>query len=243
MFPLPEKDNTYNKHFSAADFFKDTPWLNVPPNLKAEIIIEPLFPRGGLLGGSSGGSKPSKLAQLAAARKKKEEEKKAQGRDSQSSQSSSNALSLLSQLGNRPNASERVKGNRSSPESGQKPDENVPPSAEKSQQGTQQAKTIPKSTPKSIPDTKQPESEVESREISQETLKARPSPFALTVTGFCSAPNQPFSTQRPEPTPLFPIPGHEYDHLAETNRAFLGPSPDDVVEQAQAKGAKRLPSI
>ncbi|KAI9842889.1 MAG: Hsp70 suppressor, GTPase facilitates ribosomal subunit dissociation, partial [Thelocarpon superellum] len=65
--------------FSAADFFQDSPWFNIPLACRGELISEPLCPHGGLLGGSSSGSKstkPSKLAALAEARKKKDEEKK-----------------------------------------------------------------------------------------------------------------------------------------------------------------------
>ena len=63
-------------HFSAADFFRDCPWLNIPSHRKSEILIEPLYPRLGLLGGApENGGKLSKLAALAAARKKKEGEK------------------------------------------------------------------------------------------------------------------------------------------------------------------------
>ncbi|KAL9601840.1 MAG: hypothetical protein Q9179_002731 [Wetmoreana sp. 5 TL-2023] len=62
---------------SIADFFADAPWLNVPKERRGEILIEPLYPRGGLPGGSpiQDGTKTSKLAALAAARKKKENEK------------------------------------------------------------------------------------------------------------------------------------------------------------------------
>src|SRR5947207_10758761 len=66
--------------FSAAEFFRDSPWLNIPPHRKGEILVESLYPRGGLKGGSSSSSrtpplntasgKMSKLAALAAARKK-----------------------------------------------------------------------------------------------------------------------------------------------------------------------------
>jgi len=64
------------KPFSFADFFKDMPWLSIPLE-RQTIFVEPLYPRGGLLGGSSdGASKMSKLQALAAARKKKSQEQK-----------------------------------------------------------------------------------------------------------------------------------------------------------------------
>lgn len=65
--------------FSAKDFFKDMPWLQTPLDRQATFIA-PLYPRGGLLGGSSGGApKMSKLQALAAARKKKAQEQKSSG--------------------------------------------------------------------------------------------------------------------------------------------------------------------
>ncbi|WEW58172.1 hypothetical protein PRK78_003640 [Emydomyces testavorans] len=68
--------STCSAPFSTRDFFKDSPWLNIPLHRKADILIEPLYPRIGLLGGAQEGSgKMSKLAALAAARKKKESEK------------------------------------------------------------------------------------------------------------------------------------------------------------------------
>ncbi|KAI4097916.1 MAG: hypothetical protein LQ344_000188 [Seirophora lacunosa] len=71
------KEQCRRNSFSLAHFFADAPWLDVPVDRQGEILIEPLYPRGGLLGGSSsqGGPKVSKLAALAAARKKKENER------------------------------------------------------------------------------------------------------------------------------------------------------------------------
>ena len=79
---------------SASEFFKDCPWLNIPPERRGEILVEPLYPRGGLLGGSStqGGGKPSKLAALAASRRKKENEK-------QPVSSANSAVAILDRLG------------------------------------------------------------------------------------------------------------------------------------------------
>lgn len=59
---------------SARDFFFDCPWLAIPEHRQAEIIIQPIYPRGGLLGGSSRPAKMSKLAALAAKRRQKENE-------------------------------------------------------------------------------------------------------------------------------------------------------------------------
>lgn len=56
-------------------FFSDMPWLDVPQH-RTTTFLEPIRPRGGLLGGGDGAPKMSKLQALAAARKKKTEEKK-----------------------------------------------------------------------------------------------------------------------------------------------------------------------
>ncbi|EXJ91172.1 elongation factor 1-alpha [Capronia coronata CBS 617.96] len=82
---IPQKDadgrqecissTIYSTEFSAAEFFKDCPWLRIPEHRKAEILIEPVYPRLGLLGGASAGGKMSKLAALAAKRRQKESER------------------------------------------------------------------------------------------------------------------------------------------------------------------------
>jgi elongation factor 1 alpha-like protein len=62
---------------TAKSFFQDCPWLNVPSHRRAEILVKPVLPRFGLLGGSSTGEgKMSKLAALAAKRRQKENEKR-----------------------------------------------------------------------------------------------------------------------------------------------------------------------
>ncbi|KAG8532695.1 uncharacterized protein KY384_002572 [Bacidia gigantensis] len=68
--------------FSAAEFFRDAPWLNIPLERRGEITVEPLLPPCRLLGGSSKeGSAPprSKLAALAAARKRENRNPKSDG--------------------------------------------------------------------------------------------------------------------------------------------------------------------
>jgi len=65
--------------FSAVEFFKDSPWLQIPEHRKAEITIKPRYPRLGLLGGASKGNKMSKLAALAAKRKQQTSEQPGSG--------------------------------------------------------------------------------------------------------------------------------------------------------------------
>lgn len=94
-------DKTHcNIRLSASEFFKDCPWLNIAPERRGEILVEPLYPHGGLLGGASsqGDGKPSKLAALAAARRKKENEK-------QPASSSNSSVAILDRLGRKATSS------------------------------------------------------------------------------------------------------------------------------------------
>lgn len=65
---------------SAQDFFHDCPWLDVPPQRRAEIQIEPLY-RPGLLGGSPASAEPQKTSKLAALAAKRREEKEKAGKN------------------------------------------------------------------------------------------------------------------------------------------------------------------
>jgi len=80
-----------SKSITAADFFRDTPWFNIPTERLGNILIEPLYPRIGLLGGSG---KPSKLAALAAARRKAAQEDKFGGPATASHLATQNAKAI-----------------------------------------------------------------------------------------------------------------------------------------------------
>ena len=57
----------------ASNFFKDSPWLQIPEKRRTVVLLDTLLPRGRLLGGSSSANpKMSKLAALAAKRRQKE---------------------------------------------------------------------------------------------------------------------------------------------------------------------------
>ncbi|KAI9666155.1 MAG: Hsp70 suppressor, GTPase facilitates ribosomal subunit dissociation [Bathelium mastoideum] len=219
----------------SADFFKDTPWLNVPLHLQAEIIVEPLFPRGGLLGGASGSGKSSKLAQLAAARKKKEEEKKAQERAPQSSQSSSNAISLLDRLSNNPTSKERANDDSTPQEIIRKRKATPQPSSANDPIKSAPTQSARKEPAEERPDTAEEKSDPIPSEEFGNTLRANPSSFAATLTGINIPRVQP-SFGRQYSIPFFQFTGYNMEILRETNNAFSGPSPDDIIEQAQAKG-------
>ncbi|KAL4909163.1 hypothetical protein BDW74DRAFT_146106 [Aspergillus multicolor] len=231
-YPIPP-----TSHFSAAEFFRDSPWLNVPSHRKAEILIEPLYPRLGLLGGApeDGGGKVSKLAALAAARKKKEGDKAPApmaGNDTQTASESKGApLSLRERL-----ASKNVKQESS-------------PSLQSLKRPSPPQKKSPESQP-TIPaaigledavkdvQIKDKQLQVEEKEEQPAiNIRAPPSTFAATIVGDDTRPKMT------EPSHLFTntldlikIYGQD---LAEPFD-FAGPSPDDVVLNAQssAKGFK-----
>ncbi|EFX01223.1 translation elongation factor ef-1 [Grosmannia clavigera kw1407] len=69
------KQDSPDAKSSYASFFEDMPWLGVPQS-RQTIFVAPLLPRGGLLGGASVAPKMSKLQALAAQRKRKAEEAK-----------------------------------------------------------------------------------------------------------------------------------------------------------------------
>ncbi|KAL3460467.1 hypothetical protein BJX64DRAFT_185451 [Aspergillus heterothallicus] len=228
-------------HFSAADFFRDSPWLNIPPHRKGDIIVEPLYPRVGLLGGApeSGGGKMSKLAALAAARKKKEGDSgpmppSATGGIAQPSVGDSKGPSLslrerlvikqatqsdkspsLRGLGKRPGSVQAI-----SPQ--KRTSEPAPP-------------TAPETTGLDVAiEDGQTEHKEETPAIN---IRASPSTFAATIVGDDTRPKMTEPSHLYTNTfDLIKIYGQD---LAEPFD-FAGPSPDDVVLNAQssAKGFK-----
>lgn len=205
--------------FSFAKFFEDSPWLKVPSERQA-IFIAPLYPRGGLLGGSSdGASKMSKLQVLAAARKKKKaEEQKSQG---------------LSEV-EKPMASLRIKeevsttkpatGTASSISAGKISSRGFPLRKRKDSNEHEKAPKGPQ--PKSDPRLSQPELPQDIPTVDQ----AEPSAFANTVF---SSPSQ---ATRPRQDNLFTL-TFASDATPTAANPFAGPSPDDIVIAAQSKGS------
>lgn len=228
-------------HFSAAEFFRDSPWLNIPSHRKADILVEPLYPRLGLLGGASEGSgKVSKLAALAAARKKKEGERASpaptspaakEGPAEAPAEARGNPLSLrerLSVANGKPKPSERVQ----SPRSVGKGTRSRQPILQK-----QPTLEINKPRGKPEPQVEQPAKEVISQLIEQPkaNIRAPPSTFAAIIVGDATRPQMTEPSRlHSNATDLLKIYGQD---LTETFD-FSGPSPDDVVTNAQssAKG-------
>ena len=216
--------------FSVEEFFKDSPWLNVPEKRRAQIIIEPLYPRGRLLGGSPAGQdRPpqSKLAALAAARRKKEsgssEAKEANGPVAHLS-SKLQMTNIASQL--------------------DQPQDTKPLTARSQEilkKHPAKKRQIPE--PAEMQERKPKRSQSDHEPVTQDSSTAepapiaRPSPFAQTLFGPTSIVQ---NARRPleQPSYLFPA----YANQDTKINPFAGPSPDDVVQNAQTskgKGSKR----
>lgn len=205
---------------SSNNFFWDTPWCNVPSHRLGNLLAVPVHPPGRLLGGSS------KLKALAAARKKKQQQQEeAQGGAASATTApernpeTDKAVALLDRLS--------VKGKDSSPST--------------SANGNTERKTVSKylsrkraiSPGREAPKTEEPPTPEEtSPSIEIPNLRTGPSLFASTL---CGPRGQPSKKPRLEPD-VFPL--HDSDSKASMEaNPFAGPSPDDIVLRAQAKGA------
>ncbi|KAK2770434.1 Hsp70 suppressor, GTPase facilitates ribosomal subunit dissociation [Emmonsiellopsis sp. PD_33] len=236
LYPSPYPPPQCAEHFSVVDFFKDSPWLNVPAHRKAEILIEPLYPRLGLLGGAPESSgKVSKLAALAA-RKRKDQEKKGAGEsgaEASSAPSDGAKVSLLDRLavngkaqGAAPPKTARLpirSGSRvPKPSSPAKVEEAVP--SETASSATKRKATIseqPETRPSKLPD-----------------LRAEPSSFAMVIVGAAAGVQNNSIQPRPISQDIDVMNFFGVDRTEAFT--FTEPSPDDVVMNAResAKGNK-----
>ncbi|KUL91103.1 hypothetical protein ZTR_00977 [Talaromyces verruculosus] len=221
-------------HFSAADFFRDTPWLNVPQHRRADILVEPLYPRLGLLGGASQEGKMSKLAALAAARKKKTSEKPPVTEGQPPAQADAQKLAAPRSL------SERLAMNGSKPavRSGGL----SALSKERRAANLKSPPIVSKPENKSVIKPLAKEERIEQATEKQQPeeaadLRAHPSTFAATIVGNGTHPT------KTEPGHLlsssFDV-MHIYQQDVTEAFDFAGPSPDDIVFNAQSasKGLK-----
>ncbi|TPR04568.1 KH domain family protein [Aspergillus niger] len=247
VYPVPlSPPASSTAHFSAADFFRDAPWLNIPAHRKADILVEPLYPRLGLLGGAPENSgKVSKLAALAAARKKKEGEKSAaptptppsevESSRPSSTERKSPALSLRERLasnGKPQKLSEGLQSLRSLNKGSRlgSPSPQKMPSPEPRKQSSPEVTGQADLEPPVSVDKKQ---EVEAGL----NIRAPPSTFASTIVGEATRPKMAEPSHLSASTlDLIKIYGQEFAEPFD----FAGPSPDDVVLNAQssAKGFK-----
>ena len=244
-FPLqpPPAASSCASQYCARDFFKDSPWLNVPVHRKAEILIEPLYPRLGLLGGAPEASgKMSKLAALAAARKKKEAAANgttSSGTGSQSTsppteEDKSRSILLLDRL-------TAGKPQSSSPEQrttklGLRRDRTATTTPQKESRGPR-AQSTPKpefqAPNKNLADTK-PDEKLHRPKLD---LRGGPSNFATTIVGQWNkkmARRPQFSSCKIDMRVVF---GQDFTDAFN----FAEPSPDDVVLKAQSAAKGLLP--
>jgi elongation factor 1 alpha-like protein len=225
--------------YSAAEFFKDSPWLRIPEDRRGEILVEPLYPRGGLLGGSSSASGPkvSKLAALAAARKKKE----SNDRSGDSTQNLTTSVALLDKLGGKTNASKVGKESKLKCKT---PSSETTPSVqrEKSEDRKYPVRRRKSSSPpahaqENVSDLQGSgniPTKSESPTAPVTVPSASPSTFAQTIIG-SSKETQKTSINILESSSFFvPL---EFASNTKSD-PFAGPSPDDVVIKAQnSKGS------
>ncbi|KAJ6028622.1 HBS1-like protein [Penicillium herquei] len=232
--PVPVYPATASRptaHFSAAEFFRDCPWLNVPAHRKAEILVEPLYPRLGLLGGAPEVKKGSKLAALAAARKAKASGQTTPASESSASQPESADKPKLS-------LQERLAASSRSP----KPAEGLT--------GLRRlGKPSPavSSTPSPAPSESPAPARAEETTIKQVDLGPPPkadlrAPCSVFATALIGKETRPKITEpnhgRPMVVDFDEIYGHNTEHFD-----FSGPSPDDVILKAQSasQGIKSKP--
>jgi len=204
---------------NATEWFRDVPWYNLPPSMSGRLL-EPVRPPLRLLGGSAPAGKTSKLAALAAARKKKEAEAK-------ENTVPSNSTSLLDRLSTKP-ASQA--NSVSTPQPATPSEKTFPIRKRKSPSPPVMLQDRKPSSPGLRQQSQLPQEPSQNAQY----LRSDPSIFAQTM---CGKPSKP-----PEPAPHFAndlsstlLGSQDY---SQANNPFAGPSPDDVVTQAQAKGVK-----
>lgn len=212
---------------SVADFFNDAPWLDIPKERRGEILIEPLYPQGGLLGGSSsqGTVKISKLAALAAARKKKDQERSRDG----FSRAPNRSVALLDRLSGNP---------KSGSETLVRPDSGIPVLEDRKPErilahpnplypARKRKCSVSREEERVIEVLESPVTELQELEQLVVVPVAAPSMFAKVMFGLADAVYDRQSNRMK--TMVFSLPrGPD----AEIN-PFAGPSPDDVVSRAQ----------
>lgn len=210
---------------SAANFFADMPWMKIPEHRRT-VFIAPAPASGGLLGGSSGGSKMSKLQALAVARKKKTQENK-----------KADDLVIL------PKEVHTLGTNGRLP--GVAPAARVPSLAvEVSAVGQEAAPEPHQASRTSATQTGKVDlGSTASRKRAHSTTldgtvddpldfpKRTPSAFAQTLLPFASG--TPLSCRR-----LYPLPWMVHTTMEALQEVFEKPSPDDVVLAAQSQAGR-----
>ncbi|CAK7219239.1 hypothetical protein SBRCBS47491_003778 [Sporothrix bragantina] len=234
--PVPAPSRT-NRDFIAA-FFSDMPWLNVPQSRMADFVPPPQH-RGGLLGGSSSAPpKMSKLQALAAQRKRKAEEAKkskeagtgpagGEATDGDVRELRNKAAKLA--IGGPAQGSPRETATaRAEPPAARPP----PPPATKAPTIAQPTEFQPPTEPLLMEDVRQEETV----KPDEPAMIAQPSAFAQALFGPRKKKQHPEPPQESD-TALLAVPSLSRAPPSAFD-AFLEPSPDDVVLDAQAKAFK-----
>jgi elongation factor 1 alpha-like protein len=223
LYSAPVSQPWTESFSSATRFFEDIPWSGVPVSRLANFSHRPMYPRGGLLGGSS------KLAKLAAARKQREQEEQSAAEQTDAGRS----IAILDRL-----APKKEKEN------------NKQLTTAFSNIATEKPKsTFPTRLKRAASPVREPEPKKEEGIAPAPTLKppselrAQPSIFARTIfgqeahtTGGASLSQpQPACTVEPRNGGAFTLPFLNDPEYLKRN-PFSGPSPDDIVLRAQSKG-------
>ncbi|KAL9034795.1 MAG: hypothetical protein Q9214_006884, partial [Letrouitia sp. 1 TL-2023] len=209
---------------TAKGFFHDSPWLDIPHERRGEILIEPLYPQGRLLGGSSSPGEPkvSKLAALAAARRSKENEQVG------SRPSSHSSVILLDKLSKK----SQNETHRDTKEPHNFKETKTDNAGMRSYRNKIHRNQSP---PKSINILEESNATSKATAIQEEpnlsniVPAASPSPFAKTMLGVLQ------DTTSSSYASLGVV-NFNFPDLTRTNsssNAFAGPSPDDIVTNAQ----------
>jgi elongation factor 1 alpha-like protein len=181
--------------------------MRVPEHRKAEILIEPLYPRGGLLGGASSGGRTSKLAALAAKRKIERSETAKNNADSQDDYTKSlNKLKISEANKTVPSFGRTTTATRSTTE------EPVVLKTNPPDRNPQPKETGPVVTESTAPDASL---------LADSNLRGRPSAFASIMTNHDTETHLSAS---PDLISVLEV-AKSFD--------FTEPSPDDVVAKAQ----------
>jgi elongation factor 1 alpha-like protein len=212
FFPVLKKPR-----MSLSTYFHDMPWMDTPAH-RHTVFVETSRPRGGLLGGGEAPPAMSKLQKLAAARKKKNDEKKDQDKARQAEK----AISKLS-------LSENIeKENQKLPLPLAKRQKTSDTTSQSSLHHEPHISTVSSST------LNEREQQGDSTEEIQEEVEAtvpKASPSGVARTLFGPTPSAPKKQTRD----VFAMP-YTLSSSFSAN-AFLQPSPDDIVLEAQAKGS------
>jgi elongation factor 1 alpha-like protein len=206
---------------SASSFFEDCPWLKVPPERRAEMVVLPQRFKGGLCGGSSstgGKGKMSKLQALAAARQKRAGDE--QGNQAKQTPGPADGErhkpTQLPEVASRPIGRRPAASTSASPLAGK--------------DGSRSGQTLRRKSAEAA-DMPQDALGTQHMGINGPNIKASPSAFAATILGPLTDNCTPHTESITEKKFRFPL--CIQFNPTETS-AFLGPSPDDTVAAAQS---------